>query len=71
MQHITQVDGINVCWVELLSMHDNTVPKKSGVIEDLRDMAAITKLPVCIYGDPAYQEIDVVQRKSKVRASLR
>ena len=39
MQHITQVDGINVCWVELLSMHDNTVLKKSGVIEDLRDTA--------------------------------
>ena len=71
MQHITQVDGINVCWVELLSVHDNTVLKKSGVIEDLRDMASITKLLVCIYGDQAYQEIDMVQRKSKVRASLR
>lgn len=75
LQSLLQVDAMAVVHVELLSMHDSTVLRRSGLIPQLRemnDLLAAAQTPilrahanVCIYGDPAYANLDVVKRKNK------
>ena len=75
LQSLTMIDGISIAHVELLSAHDATVLKRSGIIDQLRHMKELLEAApsallradanIAVYGDPAYGNLDVVKRKNK------
>jgi hypothetical protein len=75
LQSLTMIDGISIAHVELLSAHDATVLKRSGIIDQLRHIKELLEAApsallradanIAVYGDPAYGNLDVVKRKNK------
>ena len=73
IQDIVFVDGMVIREVRLLAMHDSKVLTMSKVKDTLRAIHMPTAAQPggdpqrhpCLYGDPAYQEDDVIKRKSK------
>ena len=73
MQDIVFVDGMVIREVRLLAMHDSKVLTMSKIKDTLRAIhmptiaqrAGDPQRHPSLYGDPAYQEDDVIKRKSK------
>jgi hypothetical protein len=67
LQFFTALDAICAVSVQTINDGDNTMLKRSGLIDDFRAV----QIPGTggehprMYGDPAYQESDVVERKAK------